>query len=61
MIITSTLELDLTGILQSSESETKQGLAFNPSSGTIAAILSYSKNLEIKKSRLLKDIEIMKS
>lgn len=61
MIKTSTLDLELTGNLQNSDKEAKPGLTFNPSAGCISAILSYSKNLEIKKSSLMKEFEIMKS
>ena len=66
MVTTSTPVLDFTEkILQdSAKNQISHSTAFGmdlPSKNTIEAILNYSKNLEIKKSELVQEIEFIKS
>ena len=61
MTQTFTPVLDLTAQLSEKESENTFSSLAEPSFNTIQNILNYSKNLEIKKSRMLEAIEVMKS
>ncbi len=66
MISTSTPALDLTEkkLKETTEDQTLVPIAIgiaSPSARTIEAILNYSKNLEIKKSKLVQEIEYIKS
>lgn len=61
MTQTFTLDLDFTA----KETKKEQKNAFleiaEPSNGTIQNILNFSRNLEVKQSKLVKSIELLKS
>lgn len=61
MIQTFTLDLDFTA--KSTEKEQKNTfLEFaEPSKNTLATILNFSRNLEVKQSKLINSIELLKS
>lgn len=61
MIQTSTPDLDFTA--KETQTEQKPGLPeiAEPSERTIQNILNYSRNLEVKQSMFIKDVEILKS
>ena len=61
MIQTFTLDLDFTA--KNTEKEQKNALLqfAEPSKTTIANILNFSRNLEIKQSKLINSIELLKS
>ena len=60
MIKISTRENHFSGTLQKSQTKI-QKVEYEPDILTIANILSYSKNLEIKKSNLMDEFQILKS
>ncbi|MCE3228742.1 MAG: hypothetical protein K0S32_3293 [Bacteroidetes bacterium] len=60
MITTSTPVLDFTEKKQS-ETENQLPQFAEPSAKTIEAILNFSRNLEVKKSDLIENIELIKS
>jgi hypothetical protein len=59
MITTSTPELDLT--VTTPQQKTEEFGLETPSVKVINSILNYSKNLEIKVSKLVTEIEVIKS
>ena len=61
MIQTFTPALDIT--VADTEKESKNNFfdLAEPSNLTIQNILNYSKNLEVKQSRLIREVELMKS
>jgi hypothetical protein len=61
MIKTSTPELKLTGTLKNSNENHLHSEEFSPSAGTINALLNYSRSLEIKRSKFIDLVEIVKS
>jgi hypothetical protein len=61
MITTSTPALDFTEIKQKNSPEDQLPDFASPSLKTIEAILNYSKNLVIRESNLVQEIEYMKS
>lgn len=61
MIKTSTPELKLTGTLQNSNEKDQPLDQFSPSAGTIMNILNYSRSLEIKRSKFVREVEFVKS
>ena len=61
MIQTSTLSPDFTANEAKKEQKTDFLNFAEPSVATIQTILNYSKNLEVKSSNLLKNIEFVKS
>jgi hypothetical protein len=61
MITTSTSALDFTEINLKTSTENQLPDFASPSLKTIEAILNYSKNLEIKKSKYVQEIEFMRS
>lgn len=58
---TSTPALDLAGKKTEEEKQSRLPDFDTPSVNTINTILNYSKNLEIKKSRLVNEVELIKS
>ncbi len=61
MITTSTPALDFTGNKLKSSTEDQTPDFASPSLRTLENILNYSKNLEIKKSKFVQEIEFIKS